>query len=425
VIPFIALDLTRLALSPLSATPRGLERVEYAYARHFLKEWPGDCAPVLMTPWGLRFFDRWRAVASLDYLDQVLWKESVPASEDPVFATVCNYLAGSGTIMSRRHSAFDVAAHFVGLFSCSGIVPGKSVARSLPAGSVFLSVGQLLLRWRPLVSWLSHRRDVKGIFMLHDAIPLDHPELVARKSGRRHGAMIKNAADFASGLIFPSNAAKGQVLAHLARTGRPELPSLAVPLPLPESFVDLPAPSVRSGPAYFVACGAFEPRKNYGMLLRIWQNLVGRLNQRAPLLVMVGEGFDRTRGGANIAAHDNQLQGKVIAVSGLATPGLKELLAGSRALLMPSLAEGFGLPIVEALALGRPVLASDLPAHREAGGQAATYIDRHDESAWEAAILSLFNNYTGTVTNFGGTAFEPSTSRQYFKKVEDFLASFA
>ena len=54
---------------------------------------------------------------------------------------------------------------------------------------------------------------------------------------------------------------------------------------------------------------------------------------------------------------------------------------------MPSFAEGFGLPVVEALALGAPVIASDLPALREAGGRAPDYLDPLDGPGWTAAVL--------------------------------------
>ena len=63
------------------------------------------------------------------------------------------------------------------------------------------------------------------------------------------------------------------------------------------------------------------------------------------------------------------------------------LLRGARALLLPSLAEGFGLPLAEALALGVPVLCSDLPALRETGGEVPEYLDPRDAASWRRAIL--------------------------------------
>jgi glycosyltransferase involved in cell wall biosynthesis len=63
------------------------------------------------------------------------------------------------------------------------------------------------------------------------------------------------------------------------------------------------------------------------------------------------------------------------------------LLRGARGLLLPSFAEGFGLPVIEALASGVPVLCSELPALRESGGGVPEYLDPLDAKAWRTAIL--------------------------------------
>jgi len=65
---------------------------------------------------------------------------------------------------------------------------------------------------------------------------------------------------------------------------------------------------------------------------------------------------------------------------------LRSLLTCATALLAPSQAEGFGLPVLEALAHWVPVIASDLPAHREVGGDVIEYAAHDDPSAWELLI---------------------------------------
>ena len=63
-----------------------------------------------------------------------------------------------------------------------------------------------------------------------------------------------------------------------------------------------------------------------------------------------------------------------------------DAVARASALIFPSLAEGFGLPVLEALALGTPVVASNIPSIRSWAGDAATYFDPHDPETWSAAI---------------------------------------
>jgi glycosyltransferase involved in cell wall biosynthesis len=64
------------------------------------------------------------------------------------------------------------------------------------------------------------------------------------------------------------------------------------------------------------------------------------------------------------------------------------LLSGARALLMPSFAEGFGIPVIEALQSGTPVIASDLGVFREVAGDIPLYLRPDDPTAWMEAILS-------------------------------------
>jgi glycosyltransferase involved in cell wall biosynthesis len=64
-------------------------------------------------------------------------------------------------------------------------------------------------------------------------------------------------------------------------------------------------------------------------------------------------------------------------------------VARARATLLPSHYEGFGLPLLEAMAAGTQVLASDIPAHREVAGRHARLIAPTDEAAWADALLSL------------------------------------
>jgi glycosyltransferase involved in cell wall biosynthesis len=83
----------------------------------------------------------------------------------------------------------------------------------------------------------------------------------------------------------------------------------------------------------------------------------------------------------------SSLKGHVVELGTVPDTRLAALLRGARALLMPSFAGGFGLPVAEALAHGVPVLCSDLPALREAGQDVPEYLDPLDSHAWHEAVM--------------------------------------
>jgi glycosyltransferase involved in cell wall biosynthesis len=83
-----------------------------------------------------------------------------------------------------------------------------------------------------------------------------------------------------------------------------------------------------------------------------------------------------------------ELTGTVTHVTGIDRPALAALYRHASLVMMPSEAEGFGLPVLEALACGAPVLCSDLPVFREVGGDVAHYVPVGDLDAWTSAATS-------------------------------------
>ena len=196
---------------------------------------------------------------------------------------------------------------------------------------------------------------------------------MSRTEARFHKTMVRSIARYVAGLIVTTAHAHETILRALAAEGRSGIKTLSISLPLAEAF-NSPTelePLLANVP-YFVVCGAIEPRKNYLLLSKVWRMLC-QSSESAPHLVIVGA--PRWRGHPILDQMFGcaATRGKIHHVAELSTPALKPLIAGSLGLLSPSLTEGFGLPIIEALHLGVPVVASDIPAHREvAGGRAGT-----------------------------------------------------
>ena len=126
--------------------------------------------------------------------------------------------------------------------------------------------------------------------------------------------------------------------------------------------------------------------------LLLWSRLIARLGPQAPHLIIVGsQGFGARDILAPLAAHPDLCR-RVHLVAGLSSPALAALVRGATAMLCPSLTEGFGLPLLEANALGVPSIASDIPSHREIGNGSTQFLPCSEDRRWEEAILALAAN---------------------------------
>jgi glycosyltransferase involved in cell wall biosynthesis len=426
----IAYDVVRLLLGPLAITPRGIDRVDFCYARFFFGSWSGDCFGTLPTPWGVRRYDRRQVLQGLDRLEQ-LWSETLHSDEDRVLLRIKRRLSGKRGAQTEGDRGHDravtrPASRLLELLSVAGFSFGASVVKAVPRNAIYMNVGQVGLTIPGIVSWLRQRPDVKPVFMLHDVIPLEHPELVSRKSHRRHGRIVDRTALYASGLILSTMVARDAVLKALSLRGRSTIPVETVPFPVAPVFLEKDGPDQElRAHSYFVVCGTIERRKNHSLLLNVWRELVRQRGPQTPKLVIVGSPGWGGKPVLDALERCRTLRSRVILAHGLSSPGLRRLVAHAKALLMPSFAEGFGLPIIEALAVGTPVIASDLPAHREIAGELAVYRDPADAPGWLADIC-MFADGSGTTSEVRRrvAGYQATTWGEYFFRIERFLKSF-
>lgn len=391
----IAYDITRLFIGPLFRTPRGIDRVDLALARRVFGEGGDANLGILPTPWGIRAFPAALVRRLLARLE-ALWAERAPAGGDAKLAALVAGLAGAGGPgrAFREAEALSLpgkAGRILRLLGDTGVVPGRAAHRAVPTGAAYVNVGQLGLAVPAFFGWLARRPDVTCAIMLHDVIPLEYPHLVGRAAVGHHARMVRTAADRADCLVFNTACARDGVMAAMRPHRDDDMPSLVRALPLPAAFAEVrESPAALAGAHYHVIVSTIEPRKNHALLLAAWRGLAASMGDAAPHLVIVGSPGRGAQAILDALDKDPALRARVHVVSGLSSPALAALVLGAGAMLCPSFAEGFGLPLLEAVALGVPCIASDIPAHREIGaGRGVTLLPCDDVSAWQRAIAGV------------------------------------
>ncbi|WP_240653207.1 glycosyltransferase family 4 protein [Sphingomonas crocodyli] len=230
------------------------------------------------------------------------------------------------------------------------------------------------------------REQAHFVCTVFDLIPIEYPEY-ARPDGRSiHLARVETMAALADGLVTISASVAQSIEPYVMASGRrPIMRPILLGVDLPETLIpptlDVPAP-------YFVFISTIEPRKNHLLLLHAWRRMVEQHGaENVPHLVIVGRRGWENENIVDMLERCETIAGNVTELSGLSDDALFPLLAGARALLFPSFAEGFGMPVAEALSLGTPVICSDIPALREAGQDIPDYLDPLDGPGWINAVL--------------------------------------
>ncbi len=252
-------------------------------------------------------------------------------------------------------------------------------------GRIYLNVGHTALHDPAYLAW-SRAANVRPVYMVHDLIPITHPEYCRAGEAERHTLRIRHMLASATGIVGNSQATLDS-LAAFASLEALSLPPLLVAALGTDLDVGLGASSPLEEPATFVMLGTIEARKNHLLMLQIWARLVREMGEGAPRLLIIGQRGWECEQVFDLLDRSALLRGAVREIGCCSDDELKRHLRDARALLFPTLVEGFGLPLIEALAAGAPVIASDLPVFHEIGRELPDFIDPLDGPAWYNAIV--------------------------------------
>lgn len=378
----LLLDATRLIWRRWAGRePTGVDRVCLAYLKRFAPE-----AQAVVHHSRFRgILDERASAALFDMLDQP------PKRFRPAFVSA----------ILRHLRRFD----------CSG------------KGRAYLNIGHTGLDSKGFRQWVA-KADVKPVYFVHDLIPITHPHFCRAGEADRHRERMRTVLASAAGVIANSQATLDDLRGFALDESLPSPPAVAAWLGTRPLALADEAPRVPDRPT-FVVLGTIEARKNHLLLLKVWTRLVERLGADSPRLLIIGQRGWEADEVFRILDRDRRLRGHVVELNDCTDRELSNHLVTARALLFPSQAEGFGLPLIEALGLGVPVIASDLPAFREIGEGIPTFLDASDAEAWEAAIadFALPESDERAAQLEALERYRPPDWESHFDLVEPWLAS--
>ena len=209
----VAYDITRLTTRVWNRTPNGIDRVDMAYARHFLDPRGGEKNAMLyLRALGHRMLAREGAMDVIDGIGEHFGESDDP-DLDPAYQRIIHWLRdGPAASTTSPHRIANARKHFVSGMADwvhrHGLPLGRSPARNLPKGALYLNVSQYPLAIDGAFNFLAKRRDIKPVFFIHDLLPLEAPEYFRPAEYARHSRRVATVARFGAAAIVSTNVVK-------------------------------------------------------------------------------------------------------------------------------------------------------------------------------------------------------------------------
>ena len=399
-------DITRLCKRATSRGPSGIDRVDLAYL-----QWLRSLGPVRYLVNGVAGFssiDPRLGDAFADKLSAIWRGESgeFTAKQLRPLRDTAQRLRVAGKWRARRaglraihaterlHELCGARAAELDLLDASAgerTYRIDSAWRNGGVNGVFFGISHSMLGRTAYLAALARHPGLRRVFFIHDVIPCDYPEYCRQHEGAKHLLRIRNAFRYGTHIVVNSEYTGRRLEYWRQVLGAPPLPVEVIPIGVDEGVREHSGYDPGVFPPkrpYFVMLSTIEPRKNHALLLAIWRRFSETLPyDEIPELVLIGRRGWENDTVFNLLDRCEALRGHVREMNGVADAELWPLLRGARAMLFPSHVEGWGMPLVEALTLGVPVIGSDIPPFREAGMGVPDLLSPLDGDGWAQRIL--------------------------------------
>jgi glycosyltransferase involved in cell wall biosynthesis len=420
----IVFDISHLVTRLSHTATSGIDRVDLAYARHLSQ---GPDRTYAATHYGLfrphvLSIDRMRSL--VDLFERVQLEQD--CADGPEWTALRARLVEDGAaprsnVRSPRLGVITSARRVASQTAYRAIY---GVGGSIPHDAIYLNVAQHAFEHHRFFRWIEHRPDVVPVFLIHDLLPLDFPEFFPPGYELRFQRRVETMITRARAIITTSEPVADRIRAEYRKRNVPPVPIHIEPLASPLGWIGTledRSDDLRNTP-YFLMVSTIEPRKNHALLIEVWRSLIRR-SSSPPKLVLVGRrGWESEQTFRELDLAPD-LQGHVVQMRNLPSAHLRTLMQNAIAVLMPSFAEGYGIPVVEALSLGTPVICSDIPVFREISQGRAVLRSPIDGKGWLEAIEAMTK--VGSELRGKGIQdarkFKAPAWTNYFNNVQNFL----
>jgi glycosyltransferase involved in cell wall biosynthesis len=421
----IVFDVSHLVTRLSHTATSGVDRVDLAYARYLTQ---GPVCACAATQYGLfrpHVLSAERMRVLVEIFERHQFEQDL--SEGPEWLALRSKILEQGVASAgARPPQFRQTAWARRFVSQSGYRAFYGIGSTVPRDSIYLNVAQHAFEHHRFFRWLGHRPDVVPVFLIHDLLPLDFPEFFPPGYEQRFQRRVETMIARARAVISTSQQVAERIRAEYRERGLVPVPIHTEPLASPLEWTPTldDSDTALRGIPYFLVVSTIEPRKNHALLIEVWRSLIQR-GVSPPKLVLVGRrGWENQQTFRELDLAPD-LQPYLVQVPSLPSAHLRTLMKNALAVLMPSFAEGYGIPVVEALSLGTPVICSDIPVFREISQDKALLRSPIDGRGWLEAVESMMKAGSALRETYAEKAreFRAPTWGGYFSNVQDFLAT--
>ena len=426
-------DITRLLARHSAPTPTGIDRVDIRYANHYLQQ-KVEQRFVYQKNATFYYLSKKKSSKLINLLYDKWITNNAREQNEHVLSNIYNTTIGNKEntkIQSKKIQYIQKITPSLtkGQFNAVDGYLMDILVKDRDKKSYYINTSHHGVGHADAYYVFKTLGKLRIIFYLHDIIPIDYPEYVRIGDDKNHEKRVSAMANFSDAILVNSNYTKNRFLSFCDKKQYRHPPVHISYIGVEDSFVRLLQKSntsetgIKISKNYFVTVSTIEPRKNHLMLLQIWREMIEHKVENIPQLIILGKRGWNVDNVLDFLERSPSLKSYVIELSGVSDKQLVDILRNAKGMLFPSFVEGWGMPLVEALAMKIPVICSDIEAFRESGQMLAKYISPIDAKCWQNEIIKISNNSdyrNGLIKKID--SFKLPTWDECFRKLDEFIS---